>query len=110
MSRFGFAARFTALTLFAALCGTLFASESEARIRCNGAYQVVKGHGEIATPYCQDNYLARVARNYGIRVSNEEIRHSPSRKEEVCRSIGHDARVYDLCLKYRNDGCSGRRC
>ncbi len=87
-----------------------FAGASEARIRCNGPYQVVRGQGEIATPYCQDEYLARIARSYGIRVSGSAIRHSPSRKEEVCRAIGHDSRIYELCLQYRDDGCRGRRC
>jgi hypothetical protein len=26
----------------------------EARIECSGAFQVVRGHGKIATPYCED--------------------------------------------------------
>ena len=96
--------------LTALLVTVLPIAQSEARIRCNGAYQVVRGHGEIATPYCEDNYIAQVARSYGIRVSNVAIRQSPSRKEEVCRAIGHDSRIYALCQKYRSDGCSGRRC
>lgn len=84
--------------------------QAEARIRCNGAYQIVRGQGEIATPYCEDQYLARVARSYGMRVSAAVIRRSEYEKEQVCRAIGHDSRVYELCLKYRNDGCNGRRC
>ena len=76
-------------------------SDVEARIKCNGPFQVVRGAGEIATPYCEDEYLAHVARSYGIRVSGGAIRRNPSRKEEVCRSIGHDSRVYDICIKYR---------
>ena len=92
------------------LVSLLPVTSTEARIRCNGAYQIVRGQGEIATPYCQDNYLAQVARSYGIRVSNAAIRQNPSRKEEVCRAIGHDARVNDLCVQYRNDSCRGRRC
>ncbi len=79
----------------------VFPSGVEARIQCNGPFQVVRGAGEIATPYCEDEYLARVARSYGIRVSGGAIRRSPSRKEEVCRAIGHDSRVYDICIKYR---------
>lgn len=85
------------------------AAPADARIRCNGAYQIVAGE-EIATPYCQDEYLARVARGYGIRVSGRTIRYNPNRKEEVCRAIGHDPRIYDICLKYRNNGCSGFNC
>jgi hypothetical protein len=40
-------------------------TSSQARIRCNGAFQVVRGAGEIATPYCEDQYLAKVAGKYG---------------------------------------------
>jgi len=82
---------------------------AEARIRCNGPFQVVRGAGEIATPYCEDAYLARVARSYGIRVSGETIRYNENRKEEVCRAIGHDSRVYDICLKYRGSRRDFRR-
>jgi hypothetical protein len=85
-------------------------TSSQARILCNGAYQVVRGAGEIATPFCEDQYLAKVARRYGVRVSGSQIRRSPNRKEEVCRMIGHDSRVYDICLKYQRDSCSHKSC
>jgi hypothetical protein len=81
--------------------------DGQARIKCNDEYQVIRGHGEIATPYCEDEYLARVARRYGIRVSGSAIRHSPSRKEEVCRAIGHDPRIFQICHQYRREGCMG---
>lgn len=83
---------------------TAMTSGVEARIKCNGPFQIVRGAGEIATPYCEDEYLASVARGYGMRVSARAIRSNPSRKEEVCRTIGHDSRVYDICLNYRDDG------
>lgn len=79
-------------------------SGAVARIKCNGPFQIVRGAGQIATPYCEDEYLGKVARSYGMRVSGHAIRWNPSRKEEVCRTIGHDSRVYDTCLKYRDDG------
>lgn len=98
--------------LLAALCFALAlpiaAPNADARIKCNGSYQVIRGAGEILTPYCEDQYLARVARSYGIRVSGAAVRRNPNRKEEVCRAIGHDSRVYETCLKYRNDGCGGK--
>ena len=83
---------------------------AEARIKCDGAYQVIRGQGHIATPYCEDEYLARVARGYGIRVSGAAIRHNPSRKEEICRTIGHDGRVYATCQKYQDSECSRFDC
>lgn len=102
--------RGTVLALAVAVLSIGSTVGAEARIRCNGPYQVVRGQGEIATPYCEDSYLARVARSYGIRVSAAVIRHNDNEKERVCRAIGHDGRVYAMCLKYRSEGCSGRRC
>lgn len=78
---------------------------SAAAIDCRGEYQVVQGD-LLATPFCQDNYLAHIARQYGSRVSNAEIRHNPNTKADVCRFIGHDSRISHLCLDYRN-GQSG---
>ncbi len=92
-----------AMTAAVAVGVTTFSTNGEARIRCEGGFQVVSGQGQIATPYCEDEYLATVARGYGIRVSGAAIRRNPHRKEEVCKAIGHDGRIYDACLKYRND-------
>lgn len=69
---------------------------AEAAIRCNGRYQIVGGQ-ELSTPYCGDNYLAAVAREYGTRVSDAEIRNNPNKKLEVCRLVGRDIRVQDIC-------------
>ena len=79
----------------------LFASTAHAAIRCDGPYQVVRGQGDILTPYCEDNYLAKVARTYGVRVSGSTIRHNPNRKLEVCQFMGFDPRVFDICSQYR---------
>ena len=87
----------------AALC---FAGPAVARIRCQGSFQVT-ANGNIATPFCADNYLAQVARSYGTRVSDEAIRQNPILKERVCRFIGHDIRVEDICAGLLPEG--GRR-
>jgi len=84
------------------------AGQAHAKIRCDGPFQIVRGQGKIATPYCQDAYVGQVARSYGIQVSDSAIRRNPSRKEEVCRVIGHDSRIYEECLKFRNDGPGSR--
>ena len=94
-----------------AVFATAIPGEGYAGINCSGRYQVVKGYGHIATPYCEDEYLARVARSYGTRVSGSAIRRSPGRKAEICRFVGHDSRVSDICSNYRQDGCLDRlRC
>jgi hypothetical protein len=68
-------------------------------INCNGPWQMVSGQ-QIATPYCEDNYLGQIARAAGLRVSNLEMRQNPNKKGEVCRFVGHDNRVRDICWNY----------
>ena len=79
------------------------ADPAEARIVCDGAYQIVQG-SPLATPFCEDNYLASVARGYGIRVSDASVRQNPSVKAEVCRVVGHDNRVRQICAGYLPEG------
>ena len=43
---------------------------AEAHIVCHDGFQVVNGR-EISTPYCNDNYLAAVARQYGVKATDE---------------------------------------
>jgi hypothetical protein len=82
------------------------AVQPAAAITCRGPDQRV-GDDWLSTPYCQDNYIAQVARSsYGIRVSEREIRQNPSKKAEVCRYIGHDIRVNSYC---QGDIEGGRR-
>ena len=80
---------------------------AEARIACDGNFQIVNGL-PVSTPYCRDLNLVNVARSYGWKVSFEAIRSSESTKAEVCRAIGHDNRVREACALYRNDGGDGR--
>jgi len=77
----------------------LFSVKADARIVCNGAYQVVNGQ-EISTPYCNDNYVAAVARARGRNVSDEAVRNNPSVKEEICLWIGKDHRIREYCDQY----------
>lgn len=98
-----------AVTFVAAGFGAFLGTPSEARIRCEGPWQIVQGN-KIATPYCGDNYLATVARGYGSKVSARTIRQNPNKKREICEWIGHDIRVQDICAGFRNnDGGQGGR-
>ncbi|MGD9667968.1 MAG: hypothetical protein AB7U75_02815 [Hyphomicrobiaceae bacterium] len=83
--------------------GLLAAAGPAAAIDCQDQYQVVQGQ-LLATPYCQDNYLAKVAREYGVKVSDETIRNNPNKKAEVCRFMGFDTRVSQICDQYRDFG------
>jgi hypothetical protein len=80
---------------------------ADARIRCDGNFQIVRGQ-PVSTLYCQEQELARVARTFGWRVSVSEIRYSESRKAQVCRAIGFDNRVQQICAPYQAFGGDGR--
>ena len=77
-----------------------------ARIACKNGYQIVEGQ-RMATPFCQDNYLAQVAREYGTRVSAREIRNNPNTKREVCQFVGQDIRVRSNCETITPQGRGG---
>jgi hypothetical protein len=81
--------------------------DAQAAIRCDGNFQIVNGL-PISTPYCREMQLAHVARSYGWRVTNEAVRYSESTKAQVCRAIGYDNRVREICAPYLNDGGDSR--
>lgn len=69
---------------------------AEAKIACSKGYQMVQGY-PLATPYCQDAYVAEVAREYGVKATAEAVRQNPNYKREVCRLIGSDIRIKENC-------------
>jgi hypothetical protein len=72
---------------------------ASAAIRCEGNFQITS-YGRINTPYCEDNYLAQVAREYGMNVSASAIRRNVGVKQRTCRLVGRDNRVRDTCRPY----------
>ncbi len=80
---------------------------AEAAIQCDGNFQIVRGQ-PVATLYCREMNLARVARTYGWRISAEAIRSSETTKAQVCRAIGFDNRVDEVCGPFRAGGGSNR--
>jgi hypothetical protein len=77
-----------------------------AAIACKGGYQIVHGY-ELSTPYCEDENLAGVARQYGMKVSGSEIRSNPGVKSNACRLVGKDIRVSQACMQ-ENSSRRGR--
>jgi len=49
---------------------------AEARIQCRGNFQMTK-YGPIATPYCEEEQIAFVARSYGQNVTGSQVRKKP---------------------------------
>jgi len=76
---------------------------AEARIKCVNGNQVVNG-SLIATPYCQDELVAVVARQRGWKVSASEIRNNPNLKRNVCQHVGRDNRIYIACIDANSVG------
>lgn len=91
-SRFGLAGVAGTMMLLA-----LPAAAFAGGITCERGYQRVQGN-LIATPYCQDQYLAEVARQYGFKASAKRIRSDPNYKKEICRYVFSDIRVQETCL------------
>ncbi len=83
--------------LAAVAVGPAFAIPAAAAIKCEKGFQRVQGN-LIATPYCQDQYLAQVAREYGFKASAARIRNDPNYKKELCRFVFNDIRVQTTCL------------
>jgi hypothetical protein len=80
----------------------VLATPAAAHIACDGDFQVVEGR-EIATPYCADKALAKVARERGDQVTGGQVRNNPATKDEVCRFIGGDPRVSGDCIDVGDD-------
>jgi hypothetical protein len=82
-----------------ALLALTAASPAEARIECRGNFQVSK-YGLIATPYCEEENIARVARSYGMNVTGAEVRRDALKKVYLCQTIGGDSRLKGACGAY----------
>jgi hypothetical protein len=67
-------------------------------IECDGNFQVQANGNHIATPYCQDNHLAQVAREYNITTHADRIRSSLTEKNSVCGVLRFDIRVQSSCI------------
>ena len=79
-----------------AIAAIIVATPASAIVDCVRGYQRVQDN-LIATPYCQDQQLAQVAREYGIRASASKIRNNPNYKKEICRTVWTDNRVNITC-------------
>jgi hypothetical protein len=82
-----------------ALLAIAIASPAAARIECRGNFQITK-YGPIATPYCEEEQIARVARSYGERVTGSEVRNNALKKVYLCQVYGYDTRLKGSCAGY----------
>lgn len=96
MSASSLSAKVGLVALAGAVMAVVGAGASEAAIRCQGNYQLSGGR-LLATPYCEDNNIAVVAREYGMRVNADTIRWNINAKRNVCQVVGYDNRVRSAC-------------
>jgi len=73
-----------------------------ARIECRGNFQITK-YGPIATPYCEEEQIAFVARSYGSKVTGSQVRNNPLTKVYLCQTLGYDSRLKGSCAGYSPD-------
>jgi hypothetical protein len=88
--------------ILAAMAVIFAASPAAARIECRGNFQSTK-YGWIATPYCEEENIARVARSYGFKVTGAEVRNNALKKVYLCQVIGNDNRLKGACGAYAPD-------
>jgi hypothetical protein len=72
-----------------ALLSAVLVEHANARIACQGEFQVTQ-FGLVATPYCGEEEIARVANSCGWRISPAEVHHNPLTKVYICQTIGYD--------------------
>ena len=97
----GRSALLAALTIPVALLA--WTPSAEARIKCVNGNQIVQG-SPMATPYCQDELVAKVAREHGMKVSGAAVRNNPNLKRDVCRFVGRDIRIQLACVDTNSMG------
>ena len=85
-----------------ALLAIALPDPAAARVQCRGNFQMSK-FGPIATPYCEEEQIATVARSYGWKVSGAEIHNDPLKKVYVCEILGSDVRLKGSCAGYGPD-------
>jgi hypothetical protein len=86
----------------ALLLATMLTAPAAARIQCRGNFQITK-YGPIATPYCEEEQIAFVARSYGQRVTGAQVRKNPLMKVYLCQTLGYDSRLKGSCAGYGPD-------
>ena len=84
---------------FVLLLAISWTSSSLARVECKGDFQVTK-YGLIATPWCEEENIAVVARSYGWTVTGSEVRKNPLKKVYICQVLGRDIRLKGSCAGY----------
>jgi len=85
----------------ALLLATMLAAPATARIECRDNFQMTK-YGPIATPFCEEEQIAFVART-ASGSPPPEVHNNPLTKVYLCQTIGYDSRLKGSCAGYGPD-------
>ena len=86
--------------LVLALLAAASATPAAARVQCQGNFQISK-FGPLATPYCEEEQIARVAQAYGWKVSAAKVHSDPLTKVYVCQILGSDESAEGIVRRLR---------
>jgi hypothetical protein len=89
----------TRRALVAAIIATAVATmptPASSKLRCHGPY-LVNSQGEVRTPYCEYEYLARVAGEHGYHTTGDRLHKDYGDVREACGLVFMDNRVTDIC-------------
>jgi hypothetical protein len=86
----------TLLSVCAAVIMVTAASPAHA-INCRGGFQFQRNGEVIVTPYCQAEFLAKLARKRGFFVTGDKIRHDPEAMNKACQIAGGDYGASSTC-------------
>lgn len=84
------------------LVALAWSAPAAAKIQCKGNFQVTT-QGLIATPYCEEEQIARVARSYGWNGTASQVHNNPNTKVYLCQRYGRDNRLKGSCGAYSEE-------
>jgi hypothetical protein len=87
-------------TLLSSVCAAVImaaaASPAQA-INCREGFQFQRNGEVVSTPYCEAEFLAKLAREHGFFVTGADIRHDPEAMDKACQIAGGDYGTLSTC-------------
>jgi hypothetical protein len=84
------------------VASVVMAATPASAIKCEGNFQLQRNGEKVATPYCEDKYLAQLARAHGMEVNARTIRINPEAKETACQLAADDIGALSTCAPFNN--------
>lgn len=89
------------ISILSSVCAAVImaaaASPAQA-INCRDGFQYQRNGEVIATPYCEAEHLAKVARKHGFFVTGADIRRDLEALDKACQIAGGDFGTLSICV------------